>query len=133
MKLIYPAIFHTEEGSVWVEFPDLDGCNSYGDDISDALDNAKEALEGYCMVLLEQKKPLPKASSISKMKVSADAFPSLVETDLSTALAKNKSVKKTLTIPAWLNDMATDRGINFSQVLQNALFEQMEISKYDNA
>ena len=85
------------------------------------------------MVLLEQKKPLPKASSISKMKVSADAFPTLVETDLSTALAKNKSVKKTLTIPAWLNDMATDRGINFSQVLQNALFEQMEISKYDNA
>ena len=133
MKLIYPAIFHTEEGSIWVEFPDLDGCNSYGDDISDALDNAKEALEGYCMVLLEQKKPLPKASSISKMKVSTDSFPTLVETDLSTALAKNKSVKKTLTIPAWLNDMANDRGINFSQVLQNALFEQMEISKYDNA
>ena len=133
MKLIYPAIFHTEDDSVWVEFPDLDGCNTYGDDISDALDNAKEALEGYCMVLLEQKKPLPKASSISKMKVSTDSFPTLVETDLSTALAKNKSVKKTLTIPAWLNDMATDRGINFSQVLQNALFEQMEISKYDNA
>ncbi len=128
MKLIYPAIFHTEEGSVWVEFPDLDGCNSYGDDISDALDNAKEALEGYCMVLLEQKKPLPKASSISKMKVSTDSFPTLVETDLSTALAKNKSVKKTLTIPAWLNDWAIEHNINFSQELQNAIF-----SKYNNA
>ena len=128
MKLIYPAIFHTEDDSVWVEFPDLDGCNTYGDNISDALDNAKEALEGYCMVLLEQKKPLPKASSISKMKVSADAFPTLVETDLSTALAKNKSVKKTLTIPAWLNDWAIEHNINFSQELQNAIF-----SKYNNA
>ena len=132
MKLIYPAIFHTEDNSVWVEFPDLDGCNSFGDNISEALDNAKEALEGYCMVLLEQKKQLPKASAISKMKVTKDAFPTLIETDLSTALAKNKSVKKTLTIPAWLNDMATERGINFSQVLQNALFDQMNINKYDN-
>lgn len=121
MKLIYPAIFHKENDSVWVEFPDLPGCHSCGDAIKDALENAQEALEGYAIVLLEDGKALPEPSDITGMAAPDDGFVSLVETDLSGYLLRSKAVKKTLTIPSWLNDQATSKGINFSAVLQDAL------------
>ena len=127
MKLIYPAIFHKEDNSVWVEFPDLEGCQSFGDTIQEAYENAQEALEGYCITMLEEKHELPKASDIITIKSSNGTFSSLVETDLTTHLSKMKSVKKTLTIPAWMNEMAESRGINFSQTLQNALKAQLGI------
>lgn len=127
MKLIYPAIFHKEDNSVWVEFPDLEGCQSFGDTVQEAYENAQEALEGYCITMLEEKRELPKASDIITIKSPDNAFSSLVETDLTTHLSKMKSVKKTLTIPAWMNEMAESKGINFSQTLQNALKTQLGI------
>ena len=128
MKLIYPAIFHKEDNSVWVEFPDLEGCQSFGDNVQEAYENAQEALEGYCITLLEEKHALPKARDIVTIKPVEGAFTSLVETDLTTHLSKMKSVKKTLTIPAWMNEMAESQGINFSQTLQNALKVQLNIN-----
>lgn len=127
MKLIYPAIFHTEDGSIWVEFPDLEGCNSFGDTVAEALDGAKEAMEGYCITMLEEKRKLPPASDIKTVKPDENSFVSLVETDLTTHLSKHKSVKKTLTIPAWMNDMAVERGINFSAVLQEGLTNRLNL------
>lgn len=125
MKLIYPAVFHTEDDQVWVEFPDLEGCQSFGDSISEALDGAKEALEGYCITLLEEKHTLPIVSDIKTIKTDESSFVSLVETELTTNFAKRKSVKKTLTVPAWLNDMATEKGVNFSAVLQEGLVKSL--------
>ncbi len=125
MKLIYPAVFHREGESVWVEFPDLEGCQSFGDNVKEALEGAKEALEGYCITLLEQKRKLPSASDMLSVKTDKSSFSTLVEVDLTTRLAKEKSVKKTLTVPAWLNDMATEKGINFSAVLQEGLVEKL--------
>ncbi len=84
MKLIYPAVFHTEDDQVWVEFPDLEGCQSFGDSISEALDGAKEALEGYCITLLEEKHTLPIVSDIKTIKTDESSFVSLVETELTT-------------------------------------------------
>ncbi len=125
MKLIYPAVFHTEDDQVWVEFPDLEGCQSFGDSISEALDGAKEALEGYCITLLEEKHTLPIVSDIKTIKTDESSFVSLVETELTTSFAKRKSVKKTLTVPAWLNDMATEKWVNFSAVLQEGLVKSL--------
>ena len=125
MKLIYPAVFHTEDDQVWVEFPDLEGCQSFGDSISEALDGAKEALEWYCITLLEEKHTLPIVSDIKTIKTDESSFVSLVETELTTSFAKRKSVKKTLTVPAWLNDMATEKGVNFSAVLQEGLVKSL--------
>ncbi len=125
MKLIYPAVFHTEDDQVWVEFPELEGCQSFGDSISEALDGAKEALEGYCITLLEEKHTLPIVSDIKTIKTDKSSFVSLVETELTTSFAKRKSVKKTLTVPAWLNDMATEKGVNFSAVLQEGLVKSL--------
>lgn len=124
MKLIYPAVFHKEDNAYWVEFPDLEGCSSFGDTLEEALANAREALEGYSISLIENKEKLPPPSDISGITPS-DGFVSIVDIDLSAYLNREKAVKKTLTIPEWLNEAAMERGINFSQTLQDALLAQI--------
>lgn len=124
MKLIYPAVFHKEDNAYWVEFPDLEGCSSFGDTLEEALANAREALEGYSISLIENKEKLPPPSDISGITPS-DGFVSIVDIDLSAYLNRAKAVKKTLTIPEWLNEAAMERGINFSQTLQDALLAQI--------
>lgn len=128
MKLIYPAVFHEDEDGIWVEFPDLQGCQSCGETIEEVLEGAKEALEGYCITLLEQKHVLPKASDIKKIRAPKNAFVSLVETDLTTRFAKQKSVKKTLTIPAWMNEYAIENKLNCSAILQEGIMKNMNSS-----
>ncbi len=128
MKLIYPAIFHEDIDGIWVEFPDLKGCQSYGENIQDVLDNAKEALEGYCITLLEEKQKIPDASDIKTIVAGKNNFVSLVDAVLTTHFAKQKSVRKTITIPSWINDLAVKNGINFSIVLQEGLMEKLHIT-----
>lgn len=128
MKLTYPALFHNESGSYWVEFPDLPGCSTFGDTAEETLKMAQEALEGYALTLLENGEKLPKASDISEIKADANSFTSFVQTDLSAYLNNSKAVKKTLTIPEWLNNQAVASGINFSKVLQDALIKQLNMS-----
>lgn len=125
MKLIYPAVFHEDNDGIWVEFPDLEGCQSYGETIEEVLKGAKEALEGYCVTLLEEKHALPAPSDIRTIKPGENSFVSLVETDLTTQFAKQKSVKKTLTIPAWMNEYAIENNLNFSSILQEGIMEKM--------
>ena len=131
MKLFYPAVFHKEGASFWVEFPDLDGCQSCGDSFEETFENAKEALEAWCISSLEEGHSLPKASTleqvVSSMSLDENVLASVVESDISNYLRKAKSVKKTLTIPAWLNDEAMSRGINFSRILQDALTRELGI------
>lgn len=125
MKLIYPAIFHEDSDGVWVEFPDLIGCQSFGETVAEVLDGAKEALEAYCVTLLEQHRKLPAVSDIKTIKAGKNAFVSLVETDLTTQFAKQKSVKKTLTIPSWMNDYAIENNLNCSAILQEGIMNKM--------
>jgi len=124
MKIMYPAIFYSEDGTYWVEFPDLVGCQSFGDTLDEVHENAKEALAAYLVTLLEQgRKPNP-PSDIRSLQVESTAFTSLVETDL---IKKSKSVKKTLTIPSWLNDIAENANVNFSQILQDGLKQHLDV------
>ena len=127
MKLTYPAVFHHEDGAYWVEFPDLPGCNSFGDTAEETLKAAQEALEGYALSLLEEGEKLPKPSDMSDIKIDSNSFTSFVQTDLSAYLNHSKAVKKTLTIPEWLNNQAVANGINFSKVLQDALIRQLKM------
>ena len=127
MKLTYPAVFHHEDGAYWVEFPDLPGCNSFGDTAEETFRSAQEALEGYALTLLESGEKLPSPSDISEIKTDGTTFTSFVQTDLSAYLNNSKAVKKTLTIPEWLNKQAVASGINFSKVLQDALIKQLNM------
>lgn len=123
MKVTYPAVIHCEDGAYWIEFPDLEGCQSFGDSIAEVMENAKEALAGYCITLIEQHRKLPKAGDIEKTERGEGDILAVIEVNLNSA---TKSVKKTLTIPAWLNEAAESRNINFSETLQKALIELLE-------
>lgn len=126
-KVYYSAVFHeaSDVGGFWVEFPDLEGCFTQGRNIEEAFVKAQEALGLY----LDQKDDLYKReiSKPSNILEIVKQYPNevvmLVEYDsLKYAQKyKTKAVKKTLTIPQWMNDEANKKGINFSQVLQEAL------------
>lgn len=129
MFFVYPAIFHKEENSYWVEFPDLEGCQTFADSLEEAAEMAQEALSGYLIVALERGCKLKEPSEIKDIDYDENSFTSLVTCDISKYLKSSKAVKKTLTIPEWLNDMAVAKGINFSGVLQEALISKLEITK----
>ena len=78
-------------------------------------------MEAYAISLIENKEEMPAPSEISKLSIENGCFASLVDIDLSAYFKRAKAVKKTLTIPEWLNDAAIEKGINFSQTLQDAL------------
>lgn len=124
MLFVYPAIFHKENESYWVEFPDLKGCYSSGSTIPETMEMAQEALTGYLLTLLEHGDNIVAPSDISNYSPN-DGFSTLVSCDINQ-YKDTKAVKKTLTIPSWLNDRAISMGVNFSQVLQDALLSKIQ-------
>ena len=124
MLFVYPAVFHKEEDSYWVEFPDLPGCHSYGSSVTETMACAQEAMTGYILTLLEQERSIAVPSDIGTLAVE-DGFTSLVSCNIDQ-YKETKAVKKTLTIPAWLNERAIAKGVNFSQVLQEALLAKVQ-------
>jgi predicted RNase H-like HicB family nuclease len=124
--IIYPAVFITEEiGGYSVLFPDFPGCQTQGDDMAEALEMANEVLGVFIAALEEDNIPVPPPSAPQTIQLNPGEFISLVSTDVSKYY-RNKSVKKTLTIPKWLNEQAIHANVNFSQVLQTALKEQLQ-------
>ena len=126
MVKAYPAIFHYEDGGYWVEFPDLDGCFSQGESVASAVVAASEALGAYLASVMEQCVSFPEASDICNLNATGSDFVSIVTADPAAFQKRTRSVKKTLTIPEWLNDAAEARHINFSSVLQQALMQQLQ-------
>jgi predicted RNase H-like HicB family nuclease len=132
MKLIYPACFYPcEEGGYTVVFPDLSGCVTEGGTLAEAMEMAIDASSGWLLASVEEKKQLPKASNVKNVIPDEyeNGFVSLIGVDLDEYSQKhgNKAIKKTLTIPAWLNTIAEENNVNFSQVLQSALKDQLGI------
>lgn len=126
--LSYPAIFTYEDNQYWVEFVDLEGCFSDGETLAEAMENAKEAMGLY----LEDLEEYPKCTeNIKNIKLNENQIVSFVTVNLTEHRKKyeNKSVKKTLSIPAWLNTVAEKENINFSQLLQKALMETLNVDK----
>ena len=125
MLKVYPAIFHNDDGSYWVEFPDLPGCQSCGDTLEETIDAASDALGLYLYSLKEDGRTPAPPSDIKELTADESSFVSLVTCDVAKYERNTKAVKKTLTIPQWLNEEAEKRHINFSSVLQDALIRQI--------
>ena len=126
MKLVYPAIFTPyEDGSdgYLVEFPDLPGCVTGGDDLAEAIFMAEDAASGWVLTELEEGKKAPEATKVNDVVAQGDAMVNLVALDMDAYAAKygSNAVKKTLTSPAWLNTFVEENGISCSKVLQEAL------------
>ncbi len=125
MLFCYPAVFHRENDEYWVEFPDLEGCHTFGSSVNETLQNAQEALSGHLLTMLEAGDDLPAPRDLSAIAAPDDGFTSYVTCNVDP-YKDTRAVKKTLTIPAWLNDRAIARGINFSQALQEALLAAIQ-------
>ena len=128
-RYVYPAIFTPENGAYSVIFPDLEIATS-GETLVEAMDMAQDAL---CLQLYdfeERKGAIPAASSITDLICPTGSFASLIECDTMEyrRYYDNKAVKKTLSIPSWLNTMAEREDINFSAVLQKALKAELNLS-----
>ena len=142
MLSMYPACFYKEEDGYSVIFPDLGDLATQGDTFEEAMEMAVDCLAGYLYTAQRDGEEVPapsKLTEVDPVKVSQELDPelpvgeaivNLVSVDVAEYAKKHfeKSVKKTLSIPAWLNDAAMAQGINFSRVLQNALKEQLHMA-----
>ncbi len=127
MKYIYPAKFILQDNGYTVDFLDFN-CTTEGDTLEEAIEMAKEGMGFYLEDLSNTDIPQP-TLSFNKIKLEKNEFISLIELDIDEYRKKydNKAVKKTLTIPNWLNKKAEFYNLNFSQILQNALKKELHI------
>ena len=126
-KFFYPAIFEPEEIGFSVYIPDIPGCMTQGDSMEEALDMVQDAI-GLMLEGLDEA-DYPAASSPTEISCTSQQFVMMVPFDKLAYDKKynSKSVKKTLSIPAWLNAMALKKNLNFSNILQNALMRELNV------
>jgi predicted RNase H-like HicB family nuclease len=127
-RLFYPALFHkAEEGGYWISFPNFPECLTQGETMYEAYNMAVDAL-GLCLTDMEREHiAFPEPSDVSSISIEDETTIVIIEFDMLAYKKRtnSKAVKKTLTIPEWLNEEATASGINFSQVLQEALMVKL--------
>jgi predicted RNase H-like HicB family nuclease len=132
MKYVYPAIFAPEKDKILVSVPDLPGLHTFGGSVAEAIYMAQDAIEMWLWDAENKSEIIPPASSqaeVAKRCENREQFVSLVaaDTDEYRRQTETRSVKKTLSIPAWLNDKAEKANAPFSQILQQGLKEFLHV------
>ena len=129
MKGVYAAVLTPipESEGYAARVPDVSGCITTGSDISDTLDNIKDALAACLCTLEDYDRPIPKPSAPESIECEAGSVIALVDVDTLKYREETdtRAVRKNVSMPAWLLTMAEKRGINCSQVLQEALKKQL--------
>ena len=140
MNYVYPAVFYEEEGKISVIFPDLGNLATFGDNVADAMRMAQDACGLYLFTALRDGETLPTPSALNEINLAAilkdfdmetsvdSAFVNMVLVDMTEYARQHsdKAVKKTLSIPMWLNTLCEEKSINFSKVLQDALLTKVQ-------
>lgn len=121
-KYAYPAVFEKEDTGYFVNFPDIQPCYTEGKTLEEAVIMANDVLKSRIEVALEQKEILPAPSDIDSLQ--GDRI-MLIVADIEDMKTQTRFIKKTLSIPRWLNEAAENAHINFSRVLQEALKERL--------
>lgn len=139
MLTMYPACFFKERNGYSVIFPDLDFLSTCGDTLEESIKMATDCLAGY-LYTMRQDEEVNSPSDLKDINLdlvakelglpTENAFVNIISVDVEEYAKThfNKSVKKTLSIPQWLNDMAIEQHINFSKVLQDALKSELNIA-----
>ena len=121
---VYPAIFHAnEDGSYTITYPDIPGCISEGKSLENALYMAQSVLTQRIEYLFEEKEVPPNASYLQDIKPQQNEFVNLVR----ASVKDNRAVRRTVSIPKWMDDQVADAGISLSRVLQDALKERLGV------
>lgn len=129
-RYVYPAVFAAEDGGLYsIVFPDIENCYTSGENLAEGISNAQDVLALTLYGYEERHQTIPEATPINEVLHDEESFVTYIEADTLEYQKKfnRKSVKKTLTIPEWLNDAAVKANINFSQVLQEALKEKLHV------
>lgn len=127
-KYVFPAVFTKEEnGAYSVNFPDVKNCFTSGESLADAIEAAEDVLGTMLTFYEDEHRDIPDPSPLDAVQTTEGEFVSYIACDTLEYRKRNntRAVKKTLSIPEWLNELATERGVNFSQVLQDALKNQL--------
>ncbi len=123
-EYVYPAIFHpNDDGSFSITFPDLPGCISEGKSLGNAIYMAQSALTQWIEYLVDKKQAIPAASNFESLKISQGEFTNLICADIKDS----RAVKRTVSIPKWMDDKVIESGLSLSRVLQDALKERLHV------
>ena len=123
MDYVYPAVFHTNnDGSYTITYPDLPGCISEGKSLSNAIHMAQASMAQWIEYLLDEKLELPPASAIKEIITTEDEFVNMVRADIKDG----RAVKRTVSIPKWMDDKASESKLSLSRVLQDALVQRLQ-------
>ncbi len=123
-KYIYPAVFHpNEDGSYTVIFPDLPGCITEGKDLDDALHMAQDALATWVEYAVESGENIAPASRPQDIHLDESEFTNLTCVDLKDS----RAVRRTVSIPKWMDDKVSEAGLSLSRVLQDALKARLDV------
>lgn len=130
IKLTYFSVFEPTNIGYSVYFPDLPGCITVGKDIEETQKNAQEVLGLHLWGMEKDNEKIPKPTYPPFENIENDCFimPITIYPELVKNQIENKAVKKTLTIPYWLNKLAEENKVNFSQILQNGLKEYLKVN-----
>jgi len=125
MEYVYPAVFHDNgDDSYTVIFPDLPGCMTQGGTLSQAIYMAEKALAQWIEYLADKKMVIPKASVIGGVMAEADEFINLIRVDVKDS----RAVRRTVSIPKWMDMRVSEDGLSLSRILQDALSKRLEKS-----
>lgn len=122
MEFVYPAIFlPNDDGSYTITYPDLPGCISEGKSLANAMHMAQAALKQWLEYLIDKNLELPAPSPMQNISTEGDAFLSLICADF----RDGRAVKRTVSIPKWMDEGASQSGLSLSRVLQEALSDKL--------
>lgn len=123
-EFVYPAIFHLNEddGTYTITYPDLPGCISEGKSLENALYMAQDALNTWLGYALDEKETIPLASSLESVTPGQNEFVNLIR----VSVRDNRAIRRTVSIPKWMDEQVSAAGISLSRVLQDALKEKLD-------
>jgi len=127
----FPAILYYDDDGISIDFPDLPGCLPCAKTTEEAIKNAKEALGLHLWGMEKDHDEIPEPTPITKLLFEDKSIALMVDVFMPPIREKinNNHVTKILSIPSWLNSEAEHAGVNLSQVLQNALKEQLKLAE----
>lgn len=125
MEYVYPAVFHENgDGTYTITYPDLPGCISEGKSLGNALYMAQAALSQWVEFMNEKKQSLPLASTSEDVSVCEGEFVNFIRAEVKDG----RAVKRTVSIPKWMDDKVSEYNLSLSRVLQDALTEKLHLS-----
>lgn len=117
-EYVYPAVFHTnEDGTYTIIFPDLPGCISEGKSLGNAMKMAEAALTQWIEYLNDSKEEIPEPSKLQDVELENNEFVNFIRADIKDS----RAVKRTISLPRWMDEQAAEEGLSLSKILQEAL------------